>query len=91
MAIEPGSEEERLLLARWIRKGRDLIVGTSAMGESYLDPRIKRDEKVQSDTEEYVAFDHDVARQLPHLAGRFRWDLEKYFRDHWGPYLPKEE
>ena len=91
MAIEPGSEEERLLLGKWIRKGRELIVGTSAMGESYLDANVQRTDEVQALSEEYVQFDHDVSEQLPHLKGRFRWDLEKYFRDHWGPYLPKEE
>ncbi len=88
--IEPGSEEEHILLARWIRRGRDLIVGTSSMGESYLDPNLKRDGEVQKLTEDYVKFDHEVAIQLPHLKGRFRWDLEKYYRDHFGPYLPKE-
>ncbi|MCA9483991.1 MAG: hypothetical protein KC553_09675 [Nitrospina sp.] len=91
MAIEPGSDEERLLLGKWIRKGSNLIVGTSALGESYLDPKIKRDETLQTKSEEYVRFDHEVGEQLPHLKGKFRWDLEKYFRDHWGPYLPKEE
>ena len=88
--IEPGSEEEQRLLARWIRRGRELVVGTSAMGESYLDPKIKRDEEVQKQSENYVKLDHEVAEQLPHLKGRFRWDLEKYFRDHFGPYLPIE-
>ena len=79
-----------MLLARWIKRGQDLIVGTSAMGESYLDPNVKRDEEVQKLTEEYVKFDHEVAEDLPHLKGRFRWDLEKYYRDNYGPYLPKE-
>lgn len=88
--IEPGTEEEMMLLARWIRRGRDLVVGSSAMGESYLDPNVKREEEVQKLTEDYVKLDHEVAVQLPHLKGRFRWDLEKYFRDHFGPYLPIE-
>ncbi len=90
MAIEPGSDEERLVLARWIKKAENLIVASSALGESYLDPNIKREPEVQQKTEEYVKFDHDVAEQLPHLKGRFRWDLEKYYRDNFGPYLPKE-
>ena len=88
--IEPGSEEEQMLLARWIRRGRELVVGTSAMGESYLDPKIKRDDEVQELSENYVKLDHEVAEQLPHLKGRFRCDLEKYFRDHFGPYRPIE-
>jgi len=90
MAIETGSDEERLLLGRWIKRGQDLIVASSAMGESYLDPNVKRDPEVQKLSEEYVKFDHEVSQQLTHLKGRFRWDLEKYYRDHFGPYLPKE-
>ncbi len=90
MAIEPGSDEERLVLGRWIKKAENLIVASSALGESYLDQNIKREPEVQQKTEEYVKFDHDVAEQLPHLKGRFRWDLEKYYRDNFGPYLPKE-
>ena len=90
MAIEPGSEEERLLLGRWIKKGQHLIVGTSAMGESYLDPNIKREGDLARLSEEYVKIDHEVAEKLPHLKGKFRYGLEKYFRDHWGPYLPKD-
>ena len=60
------------------------------MGESYLDPNVKRDPEVHRVSEEYVMLDRDVAQQLPHLKGRFRYELEKYFRDHWGPYLPKD-
>ncbi|MBI4388648.1 MAG: hypothetical protein HY580_00580 [Nitrospinae bacterium] len=90
MTIQPGSDEERLLLGRWIRKGQGLIVAGSAMGESYLDPRVKREGDSAVKSEEYVKFDHEAAEKLPHLKGKFRYELEKYFRDHWGPYLPKE-
>ena len=44
----------------------------------------------QKQTEEYVAFDHKVGEELPHLKGKFRWDLEKYYRDRYGPYLPED-
>lgn len=88
--IEPGTQQEQIVLARWIRRGRDLIAGTSAMGDSYLDPNVKRDAEKQKLTEDYVKYDHEVADELPHLKGRFRWDLEKYYRDHFGPYFPKE-
>ncbi len=90
MAAEPGSEEERQLLGRWIKKAENLIVATSAMGESYLDPNVKRDPEIARRSEEYVKFDHEVVEKLPHLKGLFRWDLEKYFRDHFGAYLPKD-
>jgi hypothetical protein len=90
MAIEPGTEEERLMLGRWIKKGQGLIVGSSALGDSYLDPNVKREEDVEKKSTEYVAFDHEVAHELPHLKDKFRWDLEKYYRDRYGPYLPQD-
>lgn len=90
MSIEPGSDEERLLVGRWIKRGQGLIVGSSPLGESYLDPNIKRDEDVEQKSQEYVKFDHEVVEQVPHLKGRFRWDVEKYYRDRYGPWLPKE-
>ena len=40
MPIEPGTDEERLTLGRWIKQGQSLIVGTSALGDSYLDPNV---------------------------------------------------
>ena len=88
--IKPGSDAERLMLGRWIRKAEGLIVSSSAMGESYMDPNVKRDREAQKLAKEYVEFDHDVAQELPHLKGRYRWDLEKYFSENYGPYLPKE-
>ena len=90
MPIELGTDEERLMLGRWIKKGQNLIVGTSALGDSYLDPNVKREEEIEKKSQEYVAFDHQVAEELPHLKGRFRWDLEKYYRDRYGPYLPQD-
>ena len=90
MPIESGTEEERLMLGKWIKKGQKLIVGTSALGDSYLDPNVKREEDIEKKSVEYVAYDHKVAEELPHLKGRFRWDLEKYYRDRYGPYLPQD-
>jgi hypothetical protein len=89
--IVPGSDEECRLLARWIKKAQGLIVASSAMGESFLDPKIKREEGVQKLSEEYVELDHKVAIELPHLKGRYRWDLEKYFRENFGSNFPKED
>jgi len=90
MAVEKGSEEERLLLGNWIKMGQGLIVAGSPMGGSYLDTNIKRPEDIEKKSIDYVKFDHEAAKKLPHLKGRFRWDLEKYYRERFGPYLPKE-
>ena len=51
---------------------------------------LKRPDDIQEKSEEYVNFDHYAAEQLPYLKGRFRYELEKYYRDRYGPYLPKE-
>jgi hypothetical protein len=90
MSIEQNTDEERIMLGRWIKKGQGLIVGGSPLGDAYLDPNIERPEDVQKKSEEYVGFDHNAGKQMPHLKGRFRYELEKYYRDRYGPYLPKE-
>ena len=90
MAIEAGTEEERLMLGQWIKRGQKLIVGTSALGDSYLDPNVKREADIEKKTGVYVTLDHKCAADLPHLKGRVRWDLEKYYRDRFGPYLPQD-
>lgn len=91
MSISPGSEEERLMLGRWIKMGRELIVGTFPLGESILDPKVQRPPEVETRARAYVEFDHVVAEKLSHLKGKFRYALETYYRDTWGPYLPSDE
>ncbi len=59
MVVEPNSEEERRLLGQWIKKAADLIVASSAMGESYLDPKVQRDPEITQRAEDYVKFDHE--------------------------------
>ena len=90
MAISPGSEDERMLLAKWIKMGRDLVVGSFPLGESVLDPNVKRPDEVAQKAEAYVQFDHEVAEKLFHLKGKFRYALETYYRETWGPYLPSD-
>ena len=90
MPIEAGTDEERIMLGRWIKRGQGLIVGGSPLGDAYLDSNIKRPDDIQEKSKEYVKFDQRAAEQLPYLKGRFRYELEKYYRDRYGPYLPKE-
>ena len=90
MPVEVGTDEERIMLGRWILKGQGLIVGGSSLGDAYLDPNIERPKDIQEKSEEYVEFDHHASGELPHLRGRFRYELEKYYRDRYGPYLPKD-
>ncbi|MCH8158058.1 MAG: hypothetical protein IID18_09985 [Nitrospinae bacterium] len=90
MPIEQDTDKERIMLGRWIKNGQGLIVSGSPLGDAYLDPNVKRDEDVQEKSENFVVIDKEAAEQMPHLKGRFRYDLEKYYRDRYGPYLPKE-
>ena len=90
MPIEAGTKEERIMLGRWIKKGQNLIVGGSPLGDAYLDSNVKRSDEIQEKSKEYVKFDHHAAEHLPYLKGRFRYELEKYYRDRYGPYLPNE-
>jgi hypothetical protein len=91
MSISPGSDEERLLLGKWIKMGNNLIVATFPFGDSLIDPKVKRDEETAKRAEVYVQFDHESAEKLPHLKGKFRYALETYFRDTWGATLPTDE
>ena len=61
MPIEAGTDEERIMLGRWIQKGQGLIVGGSSFGGAYLDPNIDSPKDIQGKSEEYVKFDHNAA------------------------------
>ena len=91
MAISPGSEDERMLLAKWIKMGHELVISSFPLGESVLDPNVKRLDDVAQKVEAYVEFDHEVAQKLPHLKGKIRYALETYYRDTWGPFLPSDQ
>ena len=73
MPIASGTDEERILLGRWIKRGQGLIVGGSPLGDAYLDANIKRPDDIQEKSKEYVKFDHYAAEQLQYLKGRFRY------------------
>ena len=52
MPAEVGTDEERIMLGRWIQKGKGLIVGGSHLGAAYLDPTIERPKDTQEKSEE---------------------------------------
>ena len=51
MPVEVGTDEERIMLGRWIQKGQGLIVGGSPLGDAYLDPNIERPKNIQEKSE----------------------------------------
>ena len=77
--VEPGTEREKEILAEWLRLNRNVgMRGGYPLGRSYIDGRCG----VGFGTPEqyiYVKTDKVVAKQLPHLAGKYRGDVKKYF------------
>lgn len=77
--VESGSEEEREILSEWLRLNREVgMRGGYPLGGSYIDARCGVGFG-QPDQYEYVMNDHRVAKQIPHLAGKFRDAVREYF------------
>ena len=77
--VEPGTEREKEILSEWLRLNRN--VGTRGgypLGRSYIDGRCGVGFGMPEQYI-YVKTDKVVAKQLPHLAGKTRNDVEKYF------------
>lgn len=82
--VEPGSEEEKEILSEWIRLSKSVGTrGTYPLGGSYIDGRCGVGFGMP-DQYEYVMTDKKVAKQLPHLAGKYRDDVIKYYQDTFG-------
>ncbi len=77
--VKPGSEEEKEILSEWLRLNSEVgMRGGYPLGHSYIDARCGVGFGMP-DQYEYVATDCKVAKQLPHLAGKYRKDIEEYF------------
>ena len=82
--VKPGSQEEKEILSEWIRLNKNVgMRGGYPLGESYIDARCGVGFGMP-DQYEYVMTDRKVARQLPHLAGKSRDDVIKYYQDTFG-------
>ena len=57
--------------------------GSYPLGGSYIDARCGTGYGMP-DQYEYVMTDRKVAKQLPHLAGKYRDDVIKYYQDTFG-------
>ena len=81
---EPGSQEEKEILSEWIRLSKNVGErGGYPLGRSYIDARCGVGFGTP-DQYEYVLTDKRVAKQVPHLAGKYRDDVMKYYQDTFG-------
>ncbi len=82
--VEPGSEEEKEILSEWLRLNKEVgMRGGYPLGSSYIDARCGVGFGMP-DQYEYVATDRKVAKQLLHLSGKLRSNIEKYFNETLG-------
>ena len=77
--VKPGSEEEKEILSEWLKLNHEVgMRGGYPLGGSYIDARCGVGFGMP-DQYEYVATDRKVAKQLPHLAGKYSKDVKEYF------------
>ena len=82
--VKPGSYEEKEILSEWIRLSKSVGErGGYPLGRSYIDARCGVGFGMP-DQYEYVMTDRKVGKQLPHLAGKSRDDVIKYYQDTFG-------
>ena len=82
--VEPGTEREKEILSEWLRLNRNVgMRGNYPLGGSYIDERCGVGFGMPGQYE-YVKTDKVVAKQLPHLAGKYRGDVKKYFLTTFG-------
>jgi hypothetical protein len=82
--VEPGTEREKEILSEWLRLNRNVgMRGGYPLGGSYIDGRCGVGFGMPEQYI-YVKTDRVVGKQLPHLAGKYRDDVEKYFLTTFG-------
>jgi hypothetical protein len=76
--IEPGSVEERQTLLRWLSfNERAGMFGGGPLGSSYIDSRCGTGHGMP-EVKDFVDFDHDTAKRLPHFQGKTRDEIRMH-------------
>lgn len=78
--VKPNTPEEKELIENWLRANDKAGMWSGyPLGGSYIDSRcgcLYNEPEIS----EYVLLDRKSAKQLPHLSGKYRRDVEAYFK-----------
>lgn len=78
--IEKGSEEEQRLIKRWLDLNPKAgLWGGYPVGNSYIDARCGSGHGMP-EVKDYVDIDQEIAQKCPHLRGKNRHEMEKYYK-----------
>jgi hypothetical protein len=78
--IEPETDktEQKRLIKIWLRLGEDAGLWSGyPVGRSYIDARCGSGHGMP-EIKEYVDFDHEIARLIPAIAGKYKKDVVEY-------------
>ncbi len=82
--VKPGTEDEKEILQEWLRINKNVgMRGGYPLGSSYIDARCGVGYGTPEQYE-YVETDRKVAKQIPHLSGKYRKEVEEYYRKTFG-------
>ena len=88
--LKKNSEYERTQITQWLRLNSTVgMRGGYPLGQSYIDARCGAGYDDDGEQANYVTFDRKTAKYLPHLRGKYRPDVIKYYKKTYGK-LPKE-
>ena len=79
--VKQFSREEKELIERWLRLNENASLwGGYPVGSSYIDARCGSGHGMP-DIKDYVDFDREFAQRVPHLNGKHRDTVKKYYED----------
>lgn len=88
---EQGSEDEKELIERWLNLNANAgLWGGYPVGSSYIDARCGSGHGMP-DIKEYVDFDQEFRKKVPHLDGKRKEEVKAYLEKTFGPKHPTEE
>jgi len=80
--IVPKSKEEKERLERWLSLGESAWAWKDyPMGGSYIDARCGSGHGMPN-IKDYVDFDQETGKMLPHLRGKYRDEIIQYLKDN---------
>lgn len=82
--VEKGSEEEKELIERWFRMQKEAgMWGGYPVGSSYIDARCGA-MFTEENIKDFVDFDHELAKKVPHLSGKYKEAVMEYYVQTFG-------